>query len=37
VYVIETGRIVRAGPAAEIAADDALRAAYLGGQRQAAH
>jgi branched-chain amino acid transport system ATP-binding protein/branched-chain amino acid transport system permease protein len=31
-YVIETGRIVRTGPAAEIAADDALRAAYLGGQ-----
>jgi branched-chain amino acid transport system ATP-binding protein len=33
-YVIETGRIVRTGPAAEIAADDALHAAYLGGQAQ---
>jgi branched-chain amino acid transport system ATP-binding protein len=33
-YVIETGRIVRTGPAAEVAADDALRAAYLGGQAQ---
>ncbi|HXW25680.1 MAG TPA: ATP-binding cassette domain-containing protein, partial [Xanthobacteraceae bacterium] len=31
-YVIETGRIVRAGPAAEIAADAALREAYLGGR-----
>jgi ABC-type branched-subunit amino acid transport system ATPase component/ABC-type branched-subunit amino acid transport system permease subunit len=36
-YVIETGRIVRTGPATEIAADDALRAAYLGGQPQAAN
>jgi ABC-type branched-subunit amino acid transport system ATPase component len=35
-YVIETGRIVRTGPAAEIAADDALRAAYLGEQAKAA-
>ena len=33
-YVIETGRIVRTGPAAEIAADGALREAYLGGQTQ---
>jgi ABC-type branched-subunit amino acid transport system ATPase component len=33
-YVIETGRIVRAGLAAEIAADAALREAYLGGQAQ---
>jgi ABC-type branched-subunit amino acid transport system ATPase component/ABC-type branched-subunit amino acid transport system permease subunit len=33
-YVIETGRIARAGPAAEIAADAALREAYLGGQAQ---
>jgi branched-chain amino acid transport system ATP-binding protein len=35
-YVIETGRIVRTGPAADIAADDALREAYLGGQTQPA-
>jgi branched-chain amino acid transport system ATP-binding protein len=35
-YVIETGRIVRAGPAAEIAADDALREAYLGGRARPA-
>src|SRR5262249_27032804 len=35
-YVIETGRIVRTGPAAEVAADDALREAYLGGQAQPA-
>ena len=35
-YVIETGRIVRSGPAAEIAADAALRAAYLGGQAKPA-
>jgi branched-chain amino acid transport system ATP-binding protein len=33
-YVIETGRMVRTGTAAEIAADDALREAYLGGQAQ---
>jgi branched-chain amino acid transport system ATP-binding protein len=33
-YVIETGSIVRTGAAAEIAADDALREAYLGGQAQ---
>jgi branched-chain amino acid transport system ATP-binding protein len=33
-YVIETGRIVRTGAAAEIAADNALREAYLGGQAQ---
>jgi len=35
-YVIETGRIVRAGSAAEIAGDAALREAYLGGQAQPA-
>jgi branched-chain amino acid transport system ATP-binding protein len=35
-YVIETGRIVRASPAGEIAADGALREAYLGGQAQPA-
>jgi branched-chain amino acid transport system ATP-binding protein len=33
-YVIETGRIVRTGPAADIAADATLREAYLGGQAQ---
>jgi branched-chain amino acid transport system ATP-binding protein len=35
-YVIEAGRIVRASPAGEIAADGALREAYLGGQAQPA-
>ena len=35
-YVIETGRIVRTGPAAEIAVDGALREAYLGGHAQPA-
>ena len=29
-YVLQTGRIVLSGPAAEIAADDAVRRAYLG-------
>jgi branched-chain amino acid transport system ATP-binding protein len=29
-YVLQTGRIVLSGPAAEIAADDAVRKAYLG-------
>ncbi len=29
-YLLETGRIVRAGPAAELAADPAIRRAYLG-------
>jgi branched-chain amino acid transport system ATP-binding protein len=36
-YVLETGSIVRAGPAEEIAADAALREAYLGGQAQPAN
>jgi branched-chain amino acid transport system ATP-binding protein len=30
-YVIETGRIVLSGPAAEIAQDANVRKAYLGG------
>jgi branched-chain amino acid transport system ATP-binding protein len=30
-YLLETGRIVRGAPAAELLADDAVRAAYLGG------
>jgi branched-chain amino acid transport system ATP-binding protein len=29
-YVLENGRTVRAGPAAELLADDAIQAAYLG-------
>ena len=29
-YVLQTGRIVLAGPAAQIAGDDAVRRAYLG-------
>ena len=29
-YVLQTGRIVMSGPAAEIAADDGVRRAYLG-------
>jgi branched-chain amino acid transport system ATP-binding protein len=35
-YVIEAGRIVRTGAAGEIAADAALREAYLGGQAETA-
>ncbi|MCL2834364.1 MAG: ABC transporter ATP-binding protein [Treponema sp.] len=30
-YILETGRIVKSGPAAELLKDDAVRAAYLGG------
>ncbi|CAN5271160.1 ABC transporter ATP-binding protein [soil metagenome] len=30
-YVLETGRVVLSGPAAELAADESIRAAYLGG------
>ncbi|MBV9079584.1 MAG: ABC transporter ATP-binding protein, partial [Elusimicrobia bacterium] len=30
-YVLEVGAIAHAGPAAELAASDAVRAAYLGG------
>jgi branched-chain amino acid transport system ATP-binding protein len=29
-YVLQTGRVVMAGPAAEIAANDEVRRAYLG-------
>jgi branched-chain amino acid transport system ATP-binding protein len=29
-YVLETGRIVMAGPAAEISADEGIRRSYLG-------
>ncbi len=29
-YVLQTGRIVLTGPAAQIAADEAVRKAYLG-------
>jgi branched-chain amino acid transport system ATP-binding protein len=29
-YILETGRIVKTGPAAELLADDAVRKAYLG-------
>ncbi len=29
-YILETGRIVKSGPAAELLADDAVRKAYLG-------
>ncbi len=30
-YVLESGRVVKHAPAAELLADDSLRAAYLGG------
>jgi branched-chain amino acid transport system ATP-binding protein len=35
-YVVQTGRIVLAGPAAELLRDPAIRDAYLGGERDAA-
>lgn len=30
-YILETGQIVKSGPAAELMKDDAVKAAYLGG------
>ncbi|MCL2374213.1 MAG: ABC transporter ATP-binding protein [Treponema sp.] len=30
-YILETGKIVKSGPAAELRKDDAVKAAYLGG------
>ena len=30
-YILETGKIVKSGPAAELMMDDAVKAAYLGG------
>jgi branched-chain amino acid transport system ATP-binding protein len=30
-YILETGRIVKTGPAAELMKDDSVKAAYLGG------
>jgi branched-chain amino acid transport system ATP-binding protein len=33
-YVMELGRIVTHGPPRELAADDRIRAAYLGGNRR---
>jgi len=30
-YILETGKIVKSGPASELIKDDAVRAAYLGG------
>jgi len=32
-YILETGKIVKSGPAAELIKDDAIRAAYLGGAK----
>jgi len=29
-YLLETGRVVRSGPASELRQDDAVRRAYLG-------
>ena len=33
-YLLETGRIILAGPAAAVRSNDAVRAAYLGGEQQ---
>jgi branched-chain amino acid transport system ATP-binding protein len=33
-YVLETGRVVKAAPAAELLADESVRNAYLGGNTQ---
>jgi len=30
-YILETGRIIKSGPASELVKDDAVKAAYLGG------
>jgi branched-chain amino acid transport system ATP-binding protein len=30
-YILETGRVVKSGPASELMKDDAVKAAYLGG------
>jgi branched-chain amino acid transport system ATP-binding protein len=30
-YVLETGRVVRSAPAADLLADESVRNAYLGG------
>jgi branched-chain amino acid transport system ATP-binding protein len=30
-YILETGNIVKSGPASELMKDDAVKAAYLGG------
>jgi branched-chain amino acid transport system ATP-binding protein len=30
-YVLETGKVVKSAPAADLLNDDAVRAAYLGG------
>ena len=30
-YILETGKIIKSGPAAELMKDDAVKAAYLGG------
>ena len=32
-YILETGKIVKSGPASELMRDDAVKAAYLGGTK----